>query len=77
MEFERISTVEIATDKLVRREGPSGQRASTDAPAVKLLTDLVRLIPATTHPSRPLDEALAHMIRLGVRSLLVRRHGAV
>src|SRR5437868_10336046 len=50
---------------------PAAPRVSAEAPAVQVMTDLVRVTPATIRPQAPLAGANQFMITRGVRLLLV------
>ncbi len=44
---------------------------SVTDPALDAMTDFTRSVPISVAPERPIDEALADMMRFGVRALLV------
>jgi CBS domain-containing protein len=55
----------------VRRPGEYCQELKLQDPALHAMTDFTSKIAITVTPERPIDAALADMIRLGVRALLV------
>jgi len=58
---------------LPRRSISDGQFLNDDDPAILAVTDFTREHPATVDEERQIDDALADMVRLGVRALLVVR----
>ncbi|EQD37909.1 CBS domain containing protein [mine drainage metagenome] len=63
------------TAVLPSRAVPAPERLSLEAPALAALSDFTRECPLTVRPDHPIDEALAEMIRVGVRALLVMSEG--
>ena len=68
-----MSTREIAHGILPRRSVTDGQFLKPTDPAILAITDFAREHPATVDDERQIDDALADMIRIGVRALLVVR----
>lgn len=56
----------------MRRAAPAANLAPQD-PAFHGMTDFMHKLPISVAPERPVDEALADMIRFGVRALLVSK----
>ncbi len=54
----------------LRRPADHRELSMTD-PALHAMTDFTRRVPISVAPERPIDEALADMMRFGVRALLV------
>jgi CBS domain-containing protein len=68
-----MSTREFGVGVLPRRSIADGQFLEPGDPAIHAITDFTREHPATVDDERQIDDALADMIRLGVRALLVVR----
>jgi CBS domain-containing protein len=62
---------------LPRRSTSSDERVKLTEPAVSVMNDFAREFPVTADEDRQIDAALADMIRLGVRALLVMRERRV
>ncbi len=62
---------------LPRRALPSDVRIELAEPAVHAMTDFTREYPVTIDEERQIDAALADMVRLGVRAMLVAREQKV
>ncbi|MGC2463281.1 MAG: CBS domain-containing protein [Steroidobacteraceae bacterium] len=62
---------------LPRRSTSSDQRVKLADPAINVMNDFAREYPVTVDEDRQIDAALADMIRLGVRALLVVRERKV
>jgi len=62
---------------LPRRSSSSDQRVKLTDPAANVMNDFAREYPVTVDEDRQIDSALADMIRLGVRALLVVRERKV
>ncbi len=58
---------------LPRRQVADGQLLGPEDPAIHVITDFTREHPATVDEDRQIDDALADMVRAGVRALLVMR----
>jgi CBS domain-containing protein len=58
---------------LPHRSVSDGQYLTANDPAILAVTDFTREHPATVDEERQIDDALADMVRLGVRALLVVR----
>ena len=58
---------------LPRRSTSTEERVKLSDPAVNVMNDFAREYPVTVDEDRQIDSALADMIRLGVRALLVMR----
>lgn len=58
---------------LPRRSLLDGPGLAASDPAVYAITDFTRDYPVTVDPERSIDDALAEMVHLGVRALLVQR----
>jgi hypothetical protein len=57
--------------------GPDTSDLTLDSPAMAALTDCTRECPVAVDPGRHIDDALQHMMRAGVRALLVLDEGRV
>ena len=68
-----ISIKHFDTGVLPRRSVSDEQSLSQHDPAILAVTDFTREHPATVDEERQIDDALADMVRLGVRALLVVR----
>jgi CBS domain-containing protein len=68
-----ISTKHFDVGLLPRRSVSDGQFLEANDPAIHAVTDFTREHPATVDEDRQIDDALADMVRLGVRALLVVR----
>ncbi len=68
-----VSTVSFEAGILPRRTVADGQSLSLNDPALLAVTDFTREYPVTVAADRQIDDALADMVSLGVRALLVRR----
>jgi CBS domain-containing protein len=68
-----ISTKHFDVGVLPRRAVADGQLLEPNDPAIHAVTDFTREHPATIDEERQIDDALADMVRLGVRALLVVR----
>src|ERR1700733_2283050 len=68
-----ISTKHFDVGVLPRRSISDGQFLESDDPAIHAVTDFTLVHPATVDEERQIDDALADMVRLGVRALLVVR----
>jgi CBS domain-containing protein len=68
-----ISTKHFDVGVLPRRSISDGQFLESDDPAIHAVTDFTLVHPATVDEDRQIDDALADMVRLGVRALLVVR----
>jgi CBS domain-containing protein len=68
-----ISIKHFAAGALPRRSMSDEQLLRHDDPALLAVTDFAREHPATVDEERQIDDALADMVRLGVRALLVVR----
>src|ERR1700733_8446960 len=68
-----ISTKHFDVGVLPRRSVSDGQFLDLNDPAILAVTDFTREHPATVDEERQIDDALADMVRLGVRALLVVR----
>jgi CBS domain-containing protein len=68
-----ISIKHFEQGMLPRRSVVDGQFLEPSDPAIHAITDFSREHPATVDEDRQIDDALADMIRLGVRALLVVR----
>jgi len=68
-----MSTRGIDNGLLPRRSVADGQFLKPTDPAIHAITDFAREHPATVDDERQIDDALADMIRIGVRALLVVR----
>lgn len=68
-----ISTKHFDVGVLPRRSISDGQFLQANDPAIHAVTDFTREHPATVDEERQIDDALADMVRLGVRALLVVR----
>src|ERR1039458_4545644 len=62
---------------LPRRSTSSDQRVKLADPAINVMNDFAHEYPVTVDEDRQIDAALADMIRLGVRALLVVRERKV
>jgi CBS domain-containing protein len=60
-----------------RRPSESSQQVRLSDPALRSMTDFTSKFAITIAPERRIDAALAEMIKLGVRSMLVVREGGV
>jgi len=72
-----ISIKHFDVGVLPRRSVSDGQLLNDDDPAILAVTDFTREHPATVDEERQIDDALADMVRLGVRALLVVREQRV
>ena len=68
-----ISTKHFDVGVLPRRSVSDGQFLEPTDPAIHVVTDFTREHPATIDEDRQIDDALADMVRQGVRALLVVR----
>jgi CBS domain-containing protein len=68
-----ISTKHFDVGVLPRRSVSDGQFLEPSDPAIHAVTDFTREHPASIDEDRQIDDALADMVRLGVRALLVVR----
>ena len=68
-----ISIKHFDAGVLPRRSISDEQLLDADDPAILAVTDFTRHHPATVDEDRQIDDALADMVRLGVRALLVVR----
>ncbi|MEP6546972.1 MAG: CBS domain-containing protein [Gammaproteobacteria bacterium] len=59
------------------RQPPENQKLRLKDPALHVMTDFKSRIAITVAPEWQIDEALADMVRLGVRAMLVVRSGSV
>jgi CBS domain-containing protein len=67
-----VSTVSFEAGILPRRTVADGQSLSLNDSALLAVTDFTREYPVTVAADRQIDDALADMVSLGVRALLVR-----
>ena len=68
-----MSTRGIDNGVLPRRAAADEQLLKPTDPAIHAITDFTREHPATVDDERQIDDALADMVRIGVRALLVVR----
>lgn len=68
-----IQTGMSSVGELPRRSTVGDQRVKPSDPAILVMNDFTREYPVTVDVERQIDAALADMIRLGVRGLLVVR----
>jgi CBS domain-containing protein len=68
-----VSTVSFEAGTLPRRTVVDGQSLTLNDPALLAITDFTREYPVTVAADRQIDDALADMVSLGVRALLVRK----
>src|SRR5580700_3802630 len=68
-----IPTTKFREAALPRRSVADGQFLDPSDPAIHAITDFTREHPVTVDEERQIDDALADMVRLGVRALLVVR----
>ncbi len=69
-----LEPIQIPGDGILpRRSVTDGQVLGPDDPAIHVVTDFTREHPATVDEDRQIDDALADMVRAGVRALLVVR----
>lgn len=71
-DYDPLPIRELGVDAGFRRPTqPQAQRVDIESPALQVMTDLVRVSPATIRPQAPLAGANQFMITRGVRLLLV------
>jgi CBS domain-containing protein len=71
-EYDPLPIRELGVDAGFRRPTqPQASRVEIESPAMQVMTDLVRVSPATIRPQAPLAGANQFMITRGVRLLLV------
>lgn len=71
-EYDPLPIRELGVDAGFRRPTqPQASRVDVESPALQVMTDLVRVSPATIRPQAPLSGANQFMITRGVRLLLV------
>lgn len=68
-----MPTTNYSQPVLPRRSVSDGQFLDASDPAIHAITDFTREHPVTVDEERQIDDALADMIRLGVRAMLVMR----
>ena len=71
-EYDPLPIRELGVDAGFRRPTqPQASRVDVESPALQVMTDLMRVSPATIRPQAPLSGANQFMITRGVRLLLV------